>query len=39
MRCITVLGPSQSGKSTLVQQLATLDGGRAASEAYALLAG
>ncbi len=33
MRCITVLGPSQSGKSTLVQQLATLDGGRGASEA------
>ncbi|MCV2868573.1 elongation factor G [Defluviimonas sp. WL0002] len=26
MRCITVLGPSHSGKSELVKQLATLDG-------------
>jgi elongation factor G len=33
MRCITVLGPSQSGKSTLVQHLGTLDGGRPVSEA------
>ncbi len=33
MRCITVLGPSQSGKSTLVQRLGALDGGRATSEA------
>ena len=33
MRCISVLGPSQSGKSTLVQQLASLDGERPASEA------
>ena len=33
MRCITVLGPSQAGKSTLVQHLAALDGGRPASEA------
>jgi elongation factor G len=32
MRCITVLGPSQSGKSTLVQHLAALDGGRGTSE-------
>ncbi|MCC5969670.1 MAG: elongation factor G [Pararhodobacter sp.] len=32
MRCITVLGPSQSGKSTLVRQLAGLDGGQVASE-------
>ncbi|MFN3954527.1 MAG: elongation factor G [Pararhodobacter sp.] len=27
MRCFTVLGPSQSGKSTLVRRLAALDGG------------
>jgi len=33
MRCISVLGPSQSGKSTLVKQLAALDGGRSAAEA------
>ena len=33
MRCITVLGPSQSGKSTLVQHLAALDGSRSATEA------
>jgi len=32
MRCITILGPSQSGKSTLVRQLAALDGGTAATE-------
>ncbi|MCL4189218.1 MAG: elongation factor G [Rhodobacteraceae bacterium] len=33
MRCFTVLGPSQSGKTTLVRQLAALDGGTARSEA------
>ncbi|KPQ08255.1 MAG: elongation factor G [Rhodobacteraceae bacterium HLUCCA12] len=32
MRCITVLGPSQSGKSTLVRQLAALDGDAVATE-------
>lgn len=32
MRCITVLGPSQSGKSTLVRQLTALGGGPVASE-------
>lgn len=33
MRCVSILGPSQSGKSTLARQLATLDGAPAASEA------
>ncbi|MCC6305969.1 MAG: elongation factor G, partial [Rhodobacteraceae bacterium] len=33
MRCFTVLGPSQSGKTTLVRQLAQLGGGGARSEA------
>ncbi|MCV2864667.1 elongation factor G [Defluviimonas sp. WL0075] len=32
MRCITVLGPSHSGKSELVKQLANLDGKPARSE-------
>lgn len=32
MRCVTVLGPSQSGKSTLVRQLAALDADAVASE-------
>ncbi|MFN3938268.1 MAG: elongation factor G [Gemmobacter sp.] len=32
MRCFTVLGPSQSGKSTLVRQLSSLGGPGAASE-------
>lgn len=32
MRCVSILGPSQSGKSTLVRQLAALDGEPAASE-------
>ncbi len=32
MRAFTVLGPSQSGKSTLVRRLAALDGGTASSE-------
>ena len=32
MRCFTVLGPSQSGKSTLVRRLAALDGGNSAAE-------
>jgi elongation factor G len=32
MRCFTVIGPSQSGKSTLVQRLAALEGVPAASE-------
>ncbi|MCC5988784.1 MAG: elongation factor G [Pararhodobacter sp.] len=33
MRCVSILGPSQSGKSTLARQLAALDGAPAASEA------
>ncbi|MCT8329182.1 elongation factor G [Albidovulum sediminis] len=33
MRCITVLGPSQSGKTELVRQLAALDGKPARTEA------
>lgn len=32
MRCVSILGPSQSGKSTLARQLAALDGAGAASE-------
>jgi elongation factor G len=31
MRCFTVLGPSQSGKSTLAGQLASLEGPRKSS--------
>jgi len=33
MRCITVMGPSQSGKTELVKRLASLDGHTAATEA------
>ena len=38
MRCFTVLGPSQSGKSELVRQLAGLDGKPARTEAAGHLA-
>ena len=37
MRCFTVLGPSQSGKSTLIRRLAGLDGDAVASESLGVL--
>ena len=38
MRCITVMGPSQSGKTELVKRLASLDGHPARTEAAGHLA-
>jgi len=37
MRCFTVLGPSQAGKTTLVRALAALDGDGVATESLGLL--